>query len=687
MLDKAPLLRIAIPFILGILLANILTIDTITIIATLAVIIFVMLFIRFRLRRSPFLALKATPWLGSLVMGYALMTGCFAGNSARPQQLDLQTINKQTIIARINAIDNKDFSTSLDATILSCPENPDALQHITPITVTITANDYSLCEGDLIAFQADLRTITSLGNPDEFDYARYMRYQGVLYSQLLKPGQYDKVGNQNTIFTISRHLQRTITNHIINSGMNPDTQRFLCTILLGESSLLKQDTRHEFSKAGISHILALSGLHMGIIVGILFALFKPLCYIGMHRLRIIIVIPVLIAYLFITGMMPSATRSAIMVLFILIANLLHRQNSSLNALLAAAIFILTLSPNSIYDVGFQLSFAAVLSILLFYDKFNTVSPSRKTLYYWTSSFTLTTVATLGTTVISAYYFHIVPMLAIISNMIILPLLPFYLSFALLHVTLLCFGIEIPEFSIFLDWATNAISTVATTIGNLPFAAITSVNISTTMLLLFFALYSFLAIWIYRKRFAYAIASLATMLVMAATDLLQFTQAPRSGFVIQNSFSATPIVAFNGGSCQIWCPDDSIETDAFVRSNIGFISHYYIDDISLTDNINHPDGIISPPFAFLENKRIAVVTNTSWRYLRAARPINVDYLVIAASYYGNITDLLDTFMPKKIVLSGGIYDDKTTEFIKEIKSIGIPFHNLHTDGALFICCSS
>lgn len=682
MLEKAPLARIVIPFAAGIISANAVTIGIVPAAITVSAIALTMAAISWRLHKSPMRALKAIPLLSILVIVAAYVTGWLAGSYDTAQVTDTNKINGQAVIARIETVENNDFSTAATATIISCL-NSNAAQPDIPISITIRANDYLLIEGDLITFDANLTRIESLRNPCEFDYASYMRRKGILYNQLLQLGEYDKVGTSHNISTFSRTIRRNIISHVINSGMRPDTQRFICTVLLGESSYLEPDTRHYYSQAGISHILALSGLHMGIIVGLLFFILKPLSYIGLHRLRIIIAMPCLVAYLFITGTLPSATRSAIMMLFVLTAHLLYRRNSSLNALLASAMVILSVSPNSIYDVGFQLSFAAVLSIILFYNKLANTYPKNKIARFFISSFALTTTATFGTFVIAAYYFHIVPLLSIISNMVILPFLPIYIGIALLHTSLLCCGIEIHLFVRILDFATNAIDMVAQSISNLPFASMMHVNVTTTTLLLFAAFFIATATWIYFKKFKYAIASLAFLLAISASILIEYTSLPRSGLVIQNSYTSTPMIYFTGDKCYVWCIDDSIHMDQFVRNNSGFLSRYGLNDIEIADSLAAPDYFIDPPFSFLEGRRIATIANTSWRYCRASHPIEVDYLVIATSYYGKIADLLHTFTPRQIVLSGGIYDDKAATFKQEIDSLHIPVHDLHTDGAIFI----
>ena len=191
----------------------------------------------------------------------AMCAGWFAGTCAIPDETDLNMINGRLVAARIRNIEIKDFSTSAEASISIL--NDSAKNNIDiPAMLSIQGNDYTLAEGDWITFKAALQPIKSLGNPDEFYYATYMKHRYVIYSQYLKRDEYTKIATSSDVMTCARKLQRSLTNAIIGSSMSPSTQRFLCTILLGESSYLDPDVREDFSHAGIAHILALSGLHM-----------------------------------------------------------------------------------------------------------------------------------------------------------------------------------------------------------------------------------------------------------------------------------------------------------------------------------------------------------------------------------------------------------------------------------------
>lgn len=683
LLDKAPLIRLALPFAAGILFSEWIIVDRWIIITLFTIIVSGMICCRLFTHKQPVTALRIIPLQSFCVMLAAMCAGWFAGTCAIPDETDLNMINGRLVAARISNIEIRDFSTSAEASISIL--NDSAKNNIDiPAMLSIQGNDYTLAEGDWITFKAALQPIKSLGNPDEFDYATYMKHRYVIYSQYLKRDEYTKIATSSDVMTCARKLQRSLTNAIIGSSMSPSTQRFLCTILLGESSYLDPDVREDFSHAGIAHILALSGLHMGIIMTIVFFILKPLDYIKLKHAKIFMAMACITIYLFITGMSASAVRATIMIAFVLIARLTYRRYSSLNSLFAAALLILAFSPYALYDVGFQLSFMSVLSILLLYDRFGKFLTSKNKSRQLLSSIAITTVATLGTAAISAYYFHVIPVLSIFSNIIVLPILPFYISIGLIHTFLLATGIEFIEFSWLLDKATWLLTAIADAVNTLPFSSIANIHMSTITLALFMLLYLLVIVFIYNiNKKQYAIAILATILAIMTCDTIDQSRKPQSGLVIQNNYSSTPILCFSEQKAFLWSEDTTTAINQFKRYNAGFLSVHNINSIERLSPRQSADSFFNPPFAFINGKRMAIITETRWRHYKAAHPIKIDYLIITKTYYGNLSDLLDTFDPDMVILSGAMFDDKSEKIIQEAKHLNIKLHNLKTDGATVI----
>ena len=203
-------------------------------------------------------------------------------------------------------------------------------------------------------------------------------------------------------------------------GVGEQQFAVIAAMTLGDRSHLSQETKDLFSLSGASHILALSGLHLSIVYGLLSMLYR-----GGRRFRFLHEILVLLAvwaYTMMVGMSSSVVRSATMLSIYSLFSLQHRDKMSVNVLAFAAIVMLFVRPMDIYDVGFQLSFASVLSILLFYRYVNALLPSIRlslirTLWQMAA---LSIAAQIGTLPLVAYYFGFVPCYSVLSSFVVVP---------------------------------------------------------------------------------------------------------------------------------------------------------------------------------------------------------------------------------------------------------------------------
>lgn len=190
---------------------------------------------------------------------------------------------------------------------------------------------------------------------------------------------------------------------------------------LGDRSLLQRSVRQQFSAVGASHVLALSGLHLSIIYFLLTFVFYPF---RRHLLFNVLLLSSIWVYAYAVGMSASITRAAIMLTLFTLATLMLRRATSINNLSLSAIIILLLNPASVYDIGFQLSFAAVVSIIILYKPFYRLLPFRwrhnnYVAFVW-SMVCISFVAQLGTAPLVAHYFHIFPVYFLLSSLVVVP---------------------------------------------------------------------------------------------------------------------------------------------------------------------------------------------------------------------------------------------------------------------------
>ena len=197
------------------------------------------------------------------------------------------------------------------------------------------------------------------------------------------------------------------------------------TILLGDRSQIPKPIKELFIQTGTAHILAISGLHVGIVAGLIL-IFLRLIPIG-RRVQLVLTIFILLFYAFLTGGRPSVIRATIMAVVFLTSFLLEREPEVLNTLSLAALILLLLNPLNIFDVGFQLSFICVLSIIFLTPKIERimskfVSDSKHRIYNIFKQMVSVSIAVwLGVAGCIAYYFHIVTPITIGANLAVIPL--------------------------------------------------------------------------------------------------------------------------------------------------------------------------------------------------------------------------------------------------------------------------
>lgn len=264
----------------------------------------------------------------------------------------------------------------------------------------------------------------------EFDYGNYLRLQHKVGVGYVRAGQWQIIGHVpiRGLRAYATTIQRKLAQRYSDAGLHGQPLALISAITLGERDALDSDLRQSFAAAGAAHVLAVSGLHTGIIyivvVSLLtcFSLWRPLYEQRIRRaLLSSCIIAVMWAYAFITGLSPSVMRAALMLTIIQVGWICRRQSISFNTLAAAACICLWIDPLSLFSVSFQLSFAAVAGILLFVPHFNSLwRVHSKFARFMRDLVTVSAAATIGTLPVSLYYFSQVARFFLLTNLVVLP---------------------------------------------------------------------------------------------------------------------------------------------------------------------------------------------------------------------------------------------------------------------------
>ncbi|MGY6521417.1 MAG: ComEC/Rec2 family competence protein [Mongoliitalea sp.] len=283
--------------------------------------------------------------------------------------------------------------------------------------------EHPLKPGDLIWVPQAFQRIEGPRNPAEFNYQAFMGRQGVFYRQFLFQeiaiiGQLQVQPVENFFQTLRFRVQAAFHAHF----QNTQARQIANALLLGQKKDLDKEVSEAYATAGAMHILAVSGLHVGIIYGFFFLLWKPYrLAAGKRVLFLSFVIALIWCYALLTGMSPSVMRSATMFTIIALAQMKSRSPSIFNAIALSAFLLLLFDPNLLFSVGFQLSYIALLGILLIQPLLvNLWIPSLRSVEYIWQITTVGIAAQVATFPISAYYFGIFPTYFMLSNLIAIP---------------------------------------------------------------------------------------------------------------------------------------------------------------------------------------------------------------------------------------------------------------------------
>lgn len=346
--------------------------------------------------------------------------------------------------------------------------------------------------GDQVMVRGMPYAIPSPKNPDEFNYGGYMRTKHIYDQQFVDETEIRKLGNStpNPILAIGyklrSHLQGKIIHHL---GQTAESAVF-SALILGIKDHLDNDLTKAYASAGAMHVLAVSGLHVGIVFLILNYLFKPLMRLKYGNWIVFSLHLVgLWSYALITGFSPSVLRAVTMFSIVTLAGTSARSSNIYNTIAMSALILLLWEPNFIFAVGFQLSYAAVLGIIYLQPKIYNLWIPKYRLVDWAWQITAVSVAAqMATFPLGLYYFHQFPSYFFISNLLVIPAVSIILHVGLAFLFLASVSELLGDLiSPVLDWLLWLLNTVVDLAEKLPGSLIDWVYLSAEQMVLVYGI--------------------------------------------------------------------------------------------------------------------------------------------------------------------------------------------------------
>jgi competence protein ComEC len=429
-----------------------------------------------------------------------------------------------------------------------------------------------LTPGDIITFRATPSPITNRGNPFEFDYRAFMHKKGILYYTFLrKESLISHYKNERkNLREKAIIVGRDLTSVYLNSGVDADNLPLLSALTLGQKELIDEETQFNFSKAGVMHIMAVSGLHAGILSMFVFSILFFLKG-KLMPVRVIISVVILWGFAFITGLPSSVERASLMFTFLHAGKLIKRPVNSINSILAAAFFMLLITPSDLTSLGFQLSFSAVLFISGFYRRvaglFRTgILPVDR---LWQMA-VVSVLAQLGTMPFTLNAFGQFPLWFLPANLLIIPLATIIMILAFIVLMISPISIISGAIASILNLLLKFISATAGFIANLPGpASFGKVLPLPEALLLMLLIWSLLYFLFFQKVKSPVITMILTIIFLSVS-LFRYTKTINSSeIIIYNTLNAVSVAVRSGD--ELWVISETDVVDQAILRHASALS--------------------------------------------------------------------------------------------------------------------
>lgn len=498
--------------------------------------------------------------------------------------------------------------------------------------------------GDRMCFRAHVGMPMSDADFTGFDYGQYLQRQGISGTAIVYSGYWRKLLQPSTpTFKMQAlMLREQIVKKFRTWSLEDDVLAIISALTVGDKSKLTREIKATYNAAGVSHILALSGLHIGILSMILSWLFYPLRRVcGGKWIASFLIVGLLWGFAFLSGLSPSVIRAVTMFSAYVVASIFSEDRfSGFSALTLTAFIMLIYQPMYLFDVGFQLSFMAVLGIFLFYPLIDSLFVVRNKIvaYLW-NIISLSLAAQLATLPLILYYFGTFPVYFLLSNLVVAPIAVFILSATLLALALGVFPVAANFVVQGLDFAVRTLNEVMGQIQHWSGAQITS---------------AYLSVW------------QAWLLAVAIVTLWRYVVCRSACRLIVFLLTVNVlIVSF------LWKQRELPGTYIYL-SRAGVYTKYDrdINELSSASCIYKVRDIC-----------IVLVDNNKWRKQKALSPLHVDYAYICRGFYGSVADLKRLFQIKQVVLDTSLEDSYREKLKRECEIYGLNYIDILNSATL------
>lgn len=549
---------------------------------------------------------------------------------------------------------------------------------------------FTLRYGDLIAISAPIREVTPPLNPGEFDYRAYLGRKGITGQVYPKDKEWMdlQVNSANPLYSFSYRFRDILLVSLQRSGLNDDEFGVAAAILLGYDDNLADEVRKNYVAAGSMHILCVSGMHVGIIY--LLASFL-LGFLNRKKwqktLKQVLLLALIWFYALIAGLSPSILRASLMISFVIIGELLNRKGFAINSIAASAFVLLCINPNNLFEIGFLLSYSAVMGIVVLHRPIYGLFYVKNKLLDKAWNITAVALAAqIATIPFTLFYFNQFSTYFALSNLFMTPI-----SFIVVISGMILLLVSwIPYLNMlvgYLVWgAVYIMNWVVAKVESLPSSIIKGLYVSELEFALLLAALLMLLLMISMQKRRLLIPLLSALLLVMVSVTIRVYKSDNQEAMMVYSLRHHTAVDFVGGGEHLLLADSALMADestvdyslkgawaqrhlSMRPQTIGFDDDFDNGRLRKKSNLVSYDGMLIA----LWDDDCRISDSLSYR-------LPVDYLLVCGKQKPDVQSVVNGYDSKLILIDGSVPRYLAKSWIEQAKAFNLPCYDLG-EGAL------
>ncbi len=688
--NKVPFLRLVVPFILGVVIEINNWINIRWMLPLLLVSAVLLLVISLYPFKSKFL--KRPLYAGRLSLIVTLLAGfCYAWFS---RSINYNThFSKQSSQKEITVVgtiyeppQEKARSVKVFLEVHETSDGSETNPCIGNLLVYFQKTDESLNlkYGDQVAVRCFPNEILPPDNPKQFNFQKYLHNNDVYHQAYAKSGSWKLIESKqgHPIKQLAYQFRARMLTILTDNISDHKNLAIGAALILGYKDHLDPDILRSFSSAGAMHVLAVSGLHVGIIFLFFNSLLSFLDKKGSYGklIKVITILLILWAYAFITGLSPSVMRAATMFSAVVIGQSLNRPTNIFNTLSASAFLLMLFDPHIITKVGFQLSYLAVIGIVY-------LQPKLYALLYFKNWFldkiwAITCVsfaAQLATFPLGLYYFHQFPNYFFISNLIVIPMATIILYTGILLLITVPFGLG-SVFSWLLNHELAFLNKAVVFVEEIPYSLMYGNYIGVHEVLLLYLTVALILAWFYFRK-TYLIFSISAMVVilLLISSAGRFSNSSRHQMIVYKVPDKS-VLNFVGGRYNFLLSDQEFIKDEnqqlyYVKHNWFSLGHTEASYHLLTDDIDAVGLSKYHNLIAIQDNQILLI-DTSFKVYGLKNVITVDYAILSGDQFFDVETIDDRVEAGTFILDSSI-PQRTAKIVEKLmRKRHMTVYNVH-----------